>query len=130
MALAAKLLPLLLLLPCAVHVLAHTSTDHGGSAASATATAASALAAALAWTDGKALVQNSGWNASVPRLPYARLPLAAKTGEWCSPHPCPVRAPVLGEGMNGAGLYLAFKTDATSIVLNATLIGNATESVQ
>ena len=82
----------------------------------------------LGWVDGAAFVQNSGWNASVHRSPYARLPLAAKTGEWCSP-PCPVRAPVWGEGQNGAGLYLAFKTDAPTVALNATLISEAREYV-
>eukprot|EP01047_Picozoa_sp_COSAG01_P115884 COSAG01_NODE_44550_length_417_cov_436.842767_1_plen_82_part_10 len=64
---------------------------------------AAAALSPLVWTDGEALLQNSGWNSSVVRSPYARLPHAARSGEWCSP-PCPVRAPVWGEGQNGAGL--------------------------
>ena len=73
----------------------------------------------LRWVDAAPLVANSGWdygwNHSVKRCdrpgwhggvdpctgPYARLPLAAKTGEWCDP-PCPVRSQVWGEGQNGA----------------------------
>ena len=39
----------------------------------------------------------------------------------CSP-PCPVRDKVWAEGQNGAGLYLAFKTDAPSVYLNATTL--------
>ena len=68
----------------------------------------------LRWTDAAAMLANSGWdygwNSSAARCttvvdpctgPYARLPLAAKTGEWCDP-PCPVRSQVWGEGQNGA----------------------------
>ena len=75
----------------------------------------------LSWTDADSLVQNSGWNDSVARSPFARLPLAAKSGEWCDP-PCPVRDIVWGEGQNGAGLVIAFRSDAASIWLNATLL--------
>ena len=90
MVLATTLRVLFLLPP-----LAHTSTNRN-----------TALEATkLTWTDGKAFVQNSGWNTSVDRLPYARLPLAAKSGEWCSP-PCPVRTPVWREGQNGAGIII------------------------
>ena len=39
----------------------------------------------LAWSNAAPMLQNSGWNASVRRAPYARLPLAGKAGEWCSP---------------------------------------------
>ena len=100
---------------------AHTSTEAEG------VRPTPPPASSLTWTDGAAMVQNSGWNASVARSPYARLPLAASSGGWCSP-PCPVRAPVWKEGQNGAGLYLAFKTDAPSVVLNATLISQAAEA--
>lgn len=66
----------------------------------------------LRWTDAAAMVANSGWDYgwnSAARCasgdpctgPYARLPLAAKTGEWCDP-PCPVRSQVWAEGQNGA----------------------------
>jgi hypothetical protein len=89
---------------------------------------AAAAPSPLVWTDGEALLQNSGWNSSVARSPYSRLPHAARSGEWCSP-PCPVRAPVWGEGQNGAGLFLAFKTNAPAIALNATLISEAKEGV-
>ena len=75
----------------------------------------------LSWTDAASLVQNSGWNSSVARTPFARLPLAAKSGEWCDP-PCPVRDIVWGEGQNGAGLVITFRSDAASIWLNATLL--------
>jgi len=44
----------------------------------------------MQWMDAATLVENTGMAPSVPRLPYGRLPNAAKTGELCSP-PCPVR---------------------------------------
>jgi hypothetical protein len=113
----------------------------GSSSPSAAATAAPLPT--LHWTDAAAFVQNTGWNSSVARCspvspgtdkhgspcagPYARLPLAAKTGEWCSP-PCPVRSIVWGEGQNGAGLYLGFVSDSPTIWLNATLLSPAKEA--
>jgi hypothetical protein len=81
----------------------------------------------LKWHDAGPLVRNKGFNSSVAFLsPFHRLPAAAKTGAWCSP-PCPVRDKVWAEGTNGAGLYLAFRTDAPQIWLNATLIKAAKE---
>jgi hypothetical protein len=44
----------------------------------------------MQWMDAATLVENTGMAPSVSRLPYGRLPNAAKTGELCSP-PCPVR---------------------------------------
>eukprot|EP00040_Diaphanoeca_grandis_P020150 m.107095 g.107095 ORF g.107095 m.107095 type:complete len:858 (-) comp27770_c0_seq2:220-2793(-) len=85
------------------------------------------IRAGYVWTDAKEFVQNSGFNSSVAKQsPYARLPLAAKTGSWCDP-PCPVRSDVWAEGQNGAGLYLGFRSDADDIWLNATLLEAPTE---
>ena len=81
----------------------------------------------LVWTDAAAFVQNSGFNSSVARFPYARLPTAAKLGSWCDP-PCPVRDIVWGEGRNGAGLFLGFRSNAEDLWLNASLIGPPKES--
>ena len=88
----------------------------------------------LRWVDAAALVANSGWDygwdSSVKRCdgpgwhggepctgPYARLPLAAKTGEWCDP-PCPVRSQVWGEGQNGA---VSLSHDCTLPLLDAAV---------
>eukprot|EP01052_Picozoa_sp_SAG31_P000652 SAG31_NODE_19_length_35031_cov_42.510707_3_plen_168_part_00 len=79
------LLALLLRLGGSSHALWHASSD--------TVRAdrpAPAARRGVVWADARALVSNSGWNASVARAPYARLPAAAEKGEWCSP-PCPVR---------------------------------------
>lgn len=83
--------------------------------------------ATIVWTDAAALLRNTGWNASVPKPPYGRLPFSAKTGEWCSP-PCPVRDIVWGEGLNGAGLYLGFRSNASELWLNATLLNPINEA--
>ena len=84
--------------------------------------------AELQWTDAAAFVRNSGLNSSVAKeSPFARLPLAAKSGAWCTPA-CPVRSSVWGEGQNGAGLYVGFQSDADDLWLNATLLEKPQES--
>jgi hypothetical protein len=89
---------------------------------------ATAPLASLQWTDAAAFVQNSGLNSSVAKgSPYARLPLTAKSGAWCTPA-CPVRPSVWDEGQNGAGLYVGFQSDAEELWLNATLLQPPRES--
>ena len=84
--------------------------------------------AELQWTDAAAFVRNSGLNSSVAKeSPFARLPLAAKSGAWCTPA-CPVRSSVWVEGQNGAGLYVGFQSDANDLWLNATLLEKPQES--
>lgn len=73
-----------------------------------------AHAPSLVWTDAAPLVQNTGMPDTTARPPFGRLPWAAKNGSLCDP-PCPVRDEVWGEGRNGAGLYLAFATNATEV---------------
>ena len=85
--------------------------------------------ATLKWYNGVGLIRNRGFNTSVEfDSPYHRLPSAAKTGAWCNP-PCPVRENVWAEGQNGAGLYMSFRTNATEIWLNATLLNDAEENI-
>ena len=103
----------------------HVSTD---APPTADARPPPAAATGIAWTDASSFLQNSGWNSSVPRSTYARLPLAAETGDWCTPL-CPARPDVWSEGQNGPGLYLAFETDAAEVYLNATLLEPASEGV-
>ena len=76
----------------------------------------------LTWYDAAPLVRNSGFNSSVAKdSPFARLPLAGKTGAWCDP-PCPVRDAVWKAGERGAGMYLEFSTNASLLWLNASLL--------
>eukprot|EP00035_Acanthoeca_spectabilis_P007412 m.136418 g.136418 ORF g.136418 m.136418 type:complete len:830 (-) comp13943_c0_seq1:293-2782(-) len=84
--------------------------------------------ASIKWVNAAPFVSNTGFNTSVPRPPYGRLPTAAQTGSLC-PTPCPVRADVWAEGLNGAGLFLAFQSNSPTIWLNASLIDSAGEDV-
>eukprot|EP00037_Helgoeca_nana_P028974 m.344136 g.344136 ORF g.344136 m.344136 type:complete len:811 (-) comp27878_c0_seq1:173-2605(-) len=84
---------------------------------------------ALTWAHAAPFISNTGLDSSVPRPPFGRLPTAAQAGSLCPAPGCPVRPEVWAEGLNGAGLYLGFATNATAVWLNATLSSPATEDI-